>query len=133
MEEQTTYEAGKSFEGFKYPRENWTKLPNDLVNLFPKFSSQSEVLVVLYILRHTWGYQEFDEGKRISLDEFQYGRKKKEGRIDNGMGMAESSVIRGLRKAIEHGFIEEEVDDSDKGRIKKTYKLRMEPPLVCGF
>lgn len=112
------------FNGFNLPRENWSKLPHDLIDAFPIFSSQGEVLVVLYILRHTWGYHESE--KRITLDEFQHGRKRADGsRIDNGVGMAETSIIRGLAKANEHGFINIEIDDSDKGRIKKYYSLNM--------
>ena len=135
MEEQTEYEAGESFEGFEYPRENWTKLPNILIERLPDISSLSEMKIILYILRHTWGYQEFDDRKRISLDDFQYGREKKEGRIDNGIGMTRPSIISGVRRAIKHGFITEEVDDTDKGRITKRYSLKMKmlPEFKYGF
>jgi DNA-binding PadR family transcriptional regulator len=59
-----------------------------------------------------------------------HGRKKKSGeRIDNGTGLSKPSVIAGLKSAVEHGLLEEEIDDSDKARIKKCYKLKMKTPL----
>ena len=112
--------------GFTYPKENWSKLPHELIARFPDFTSQGEVLVVLYILRHTWGYQEFDEGKKITLDEFELGRKYRDGsRIDNGVGMSRTAILRGIEKAIKHGFIEIEEDNSDLARRKRWYKLCM--------
>jgi len=80
--------------------------------------------VILYILRHTWGYH--DDCKRISVDEFCNGRKRKGGeRLDAGTGLSEPTVRDGLARAEAHGFITVEVDDSDLGRIQKFYSLRM--------
>lgn len=82
--------------------------------------------LVEYVLKHTWGYSEFDMVKKITTDEFMSGRKKKDGtRIDIGTGLSKPSVIAGLKSAVEHGLLTEEVDDSDKARIKKFYKLKM--------
>jgi len=114
------------FAGFALPKENWSKLPHELVARFPDFDSQGEVLVVLYILRHTWGFQEFDEGKRISLDEFEHGRKKRGGaRMDNGIGMSRNTIKRGIDSAVKHGFIQVVEDASDAARIKRWYSLVM--------
>ena len=86
--------------------------------------------LVEYVLKHTWGYSEFDMVKKITTDEFMSGRKKKDGtRIDEGTGLSKPSVIAGLKSAVEHGLLTEEIDDSDKARIKKFYKLRMKPSL----
>lgn len=129
-EEKPTYEVKEPFKGFVYPQENYSKLPHMLTESLPEFTSLAELKVVMYILRHTWGYQEFDEGKRISTNEFRHGRKKRGGeRIDRGIGMAKKSVIDGLRRAVEHGFIEVEVDASDGGRVTKYYHLRMQPDI----
>jgi hypothetical protein len=68
--------------------------------------------------------------KKITTDEFMYGRKKKSAeRIDIGTGLSKPSVIAGLKSAVAHGFLEEEIDDSDKARIKKYYKLKMKTPI----
>lgn len=45
--------------------------------------------------------------------------------MDMGTGLSEMSVRNGIQKAIADGLIEEEIDDSDRGRIKKFYSLRM--------
>src|SRR5437588_8793293 len=68
--------------------------------------------------------------KKITTDEFMYGRKRKSGeRIDIGTGLSKPSVIAGLKSAVAHGLLEEETDDSDKARIKKYYKLKMRTPI----
>lgn len=119
------------FQGFNLPEENWSKLPHQLIESLSKFASQGELMVVLYILRHTWGFQEFDQFKKITLNEFMHGRKTtnlKEyptGRMDKGVGMSKGAIIRGLQRAEEHGFIKVEKDERDKARVKKYYMLNM--------
>lgn len=111
-----------AFQGFDGPKQNWSRLPHQLIEELPKIDSLAEMKVILYILRHTWGYG--DESKRITVDEFVNGRKRKDGtRIDNGCGIASNSVRSGLRKAEEHGYILVEVDDTDKARIEKFYSI----------
>src|SRR5438045_9700481 len=84
-----------------------------------------------YVLKHTSGYREFDMIKKITTDELMSGRKKKNGeRIDTGTGLSKPSVIEGLNSAVAHGLLEVEIDDSDKARIKKYYKLKMKTPIT---
>lgn len=112
----------QAFQGFGTPQENWSKLPHTLIAALPTIKSASELKVILYILRHTWGFHETE--KRISLDEFANGRKKRGGeRMDGGTGMSIPSIRSGIKRAIEHGFISVETDDSDKARVKKYYSL----------
>jgi DNA-binding PadR family transcriptional regulator len=113
---------------FERPRENWSKLPNQFVDeIMPEISTLSELKVILYILRHTWGFQ--DDDKRITLDEFENGRKRKDGtRIDKGCGLSHPSIVSGLKKAEKHGYIHVETDDSDKARIRKTYSIEYKSP-----
>jgi len=121
---------GLEFQGFEAPQENWCKLPHALIDVLPVFESKSELAVVLYVLRHTWGFQEFEAAKRITYDEFQYGRKRRDGtRIDGGTGLSRASVALGLKQALEHGFLEAETDAGDAARVKKFYRLRMLPDL----
>jgi predicted transcriptional regulator len=116
----------QNFRGFDIPRQNWFKLPNNWTDLSAAMQSWAEQKVVEYVLRHTWGYQEYSSLKRITLDEFEKGRRRTDGtRIDQGIGMRRQAIISGIRQAIEGGFLIEEVDDSDKGRVKKYYGLRM--------
>src|SRR5437763_15408604 len=118
------------FTGFSKPEANFFRLPNEWTDITAKVTSLAEMKLVEYVLKHTWGYSEFDVVKKITTDEFMSGRKKKSGeRIDIGTGLSKPSVIAGLKSAVEHGLLEEEIDDSDKARIKKFYKLKMKMPL----
>lgn len=112
------------FPGFTEPKENWSKLPHQLVDAFPLIETLGEALVILYVLRHTWGFQ--DQEKRITTDEFQRGRKRKDGtRLDHGTGLSAPTVRTSIKKAIKHGFLAVETDARDKARTRKFYSLNM--------
>ena len=118
------------FAGFEEPKENWSKLPHALIEAMPQIETSGELKVILYILRHTWGYHNAqgkrDVEKKITLDEFMHGRRLRDrSRMDTGLGLSKPTIIDGLRRAEQHGFIEVDVDDSDGGRIKKFYRLKM--------
>lgn len=118
-----------NFKGFAPPSANYSKLPHEFINLLPEINSMAELKVVIYILRHTWGFSEYDKPKRITTDEFMNGRKRKDGtRLDNGTGLSNKSVISGLESAVEHGFVFVEKDETDKARIEKSYLLN-----ICGM
>src|SRR5205807_8025569 len=120
----------QTFEGFSKPEANFFRLPNEWTDITAQVTSLAEMKLVEYVLKHTWGYSEFDMVKKITTDEFMYGRKKKSGeRIDTGTGLSKPSVIAGLKSAVAHGLLEEEIDDADKARIKKYYKLKMKNPI----
>lgn len=115
------------FDGFLEPFENWSKLPHTLISALPLVDSLAELKIVLYILRHTWGYKEYDAAKPITTDEFAHGRKKKDGsRIDNGIGMSEPSIRSGVKLAIKHGFIKVTTDKTDLARVEKSYQLNIQ-------
>jgi len=117
-----------SFNGFSKPESNYFKMPNEWPNITAKITSLAELKVIEYVLRHTWGFQEYDIAKKITTDEFMNGRKGKDGdRIDEGTGLSNRSIIDGLRRAVAHGFLIEKVDDRDKARVKKYYMLNMLP------
>lgn len=116
------------FEGFVRPVSNYFRMPNNWTDITAKIKSLAELKVIEYVLRHTWGFQEFDgELKKITIDEFMHGRKRKgeKKRLDKGTGLSNRSVIDGLRHAVEHGYLICEVDDSDKARTEKSYALNM--------
>ncbi|HWE60750.1 MAG TPA: hypothetical protein VHB98_03490, partial [Chloroflexota bacterium] len=122
-------DTAMSFAGFDPPESNFWRLPNNWFDIVVCFTSWAEHKVVEYILRHTWGYHEYDACKLITMDEFMHGRKRRDGsRLDAGCGMAENSIKKGIADAVAHGFLVVEVDDSDRGRIKKYYGPRMRRP-----
>ena len=119
------------FPGFDVPRQNWFKMPNAWTDITAGITSLAELKVIEYVLKHTWGYREYGIAKLITTNEFMQGRRRKDGtRIDRGTGLSKPSVIAGLKAAVAHGFLEELVDDSDRGRIKKSYSLKMLPGLT---
>ena len=116
------------FSGFPTPKQNWFKMPNEWIDLCADINSLAEIKVVQYVMRHTWGHQEYGIKKRISVDEFMNGRQRSgDGRMDKGTGLSKPSVIAGIKSAVKRGFLIEEVDASDKARVKKYYSLRMRP------
>jgi hypothetical protein len=114
------------YEGFEKPASNYFRLPRDWTDITSKITSLAELKIVEYVLKHTWGYHEYGQVKKITIDEFMHGRKYKTGeRVDKGTGLTKQSVIDGIKKAIAHGLLLEEIDSSDKARIKKSYALKM--------
>jgi len=120
------------FTGFEEPQANYSKLPHALIDELNNINSVSELKVILYILRHTWGFRDSD--KKITIDEFSNGRKRADGsRMDGGCGIHPNSVRAGLDAAIEHGYILMEEDASDLARNKRRYSInsrgaKVEPP-----
>jgi hypothetical protein len=102
-------------------------VPALFVDVVAAIDNLAELKVVLYILRHTWGFREYNSPKRITIDEFMHGRKKADRtRMDSGTGLSERAVMQGLQRAIAHGFVVCYVDDSDQARVKHYYQLRMQ-------
>jgi len=121
----------KPFEGFDQPESNWFRMPNSWTDMTAGINSIAELKIVEYILRHTWGYQEYALKKHITIDEFVNGRRRQDGsRMDSGTGLSERAVYDGIRKAVEDGLIEEETDSSDRGRVKKYFSLHMRDSLA---
>jgi hypothetical protein len=126
-----THEGSEpTFTGFARPEQNWFRAPYDWIDISAGITNIAELKVVQYILRHTWGFQEYGIKKHITIDEFVRGRKRRDGsRMDKGTGLSERAVRYGLADALKHGYIEEAVDDSDRARIKKFYALKMQAQL----
>lgn len=121
-----------TFAGFDVPQENWSKLPHQLVDVLHLFSSLAELKIVLYILRHTWGFQ--DDSKRITLDEFEHGRKCADGtRMDKGIGMTKPSIINGIKRAVKHGFVFIDSDVSGNSYSLTYQGLKSLTPPVKKF
>jgi hypothetical protein len=123
MEENTV-----AFPGFPHPDiEGFTRVPNEFIeNEMAKIDNMAELKVILYAMRHTWGYQEYGEWKFISIDEFANGRKRKDGtRMDSGTGLGTTAVKSGLRCASKHGYLIQGYDRKDLARIRKAYYLKM--------
>lgn len=120
-----------NFQGFDRPESNWFKVPNDFWD-FAELTVHERILL-LYILRHTWGFSEYDEPKKITVDEFMNGRKRSDGtRIDKGCQMSRGAVSQGLTRLGNLGYLEITTDDSDAARVKKYYRLKMSDTVIQG-
>ncbi len=114
------------FPGFELqPLSGYSQLYHDwLSEIIANINNVAELKVVLYTFRHTCGFQEAEVAKYITVDEFMFGRKHKDGtRMDFGTRLSEMSVRTACKKGVEHGFLVEDVDDTDFARIKKGYNL----------
>lgn len=80
--------------------------------------------LVCYVLRHTIGYQNTFEPKHITLDEFEHGRKRRDGsRMDHGTGMYKQQIEEAIVDAVRAGALYAEEDERDKGRITWRYAV----------
>jgi DNA-binding transcriptional ArsR family regulator len=127
---------GYLFPGFDAPQANYHRTPNNITLIMAQICGDPETgspkasafAVLCYILRHTWGYGEFEQYKCISMDEFCRGRSYRDQdrtRMDNGTGLSESTVLNSLKYLERKGYIEVKYDDGDRGRIRKYYRLRI--------
>ena len=105
---------------------SYFNVPAFFVDVIAAIDNLAELKVIMYIMRHTWGFREFWRPIRLTTDELMHGRFKKGGeRMDSGTGLSKSAVQDGLDRALKHGFIECLVDDRDQARVKHYYRLRM--------
>lgn len=106
--------------------EQWIALPRELLARLSTFRSLAELKVVLYVLWHTYGYREYASMKAITLDEFEHGRKRKDGsRMDEGTGLSRAAIKLGLKQAKEDAFLYEVVDAHDQARIVRWYAVQL--------
>ncbi len=124
------------FEGFSSPYT--TPTPDQFYDrVLAEIDNLAELKVVLYVIRHTFGWGKFID--RISLSQFAHGITKRtfvregdefkqvEITIDRGTGLSEPAVIQGLRRAIEHGYL---VRYMVCGRCGQEI-FEEEPPAKC--
>ena len=59
--------SGPTFPGFSKPEANFFRLPNEWTDITAHLTSLAEMKLVEYVLKHTWGYSEFDVVKKSPL------------------------------------------------------------------
>src|SRR5260221_11433182 len=111
-----------AFEGFLNPDEyGYSRFPHDWIDVFKVVDNLAEIKILFYVARHTWGFQEVDQWKKITTNEFMHGR----GGLDQGTGLSKQSVLAGIEKAMKHGYLLCKTNDRDRARVKKYYKLKV--------
>ena len=121
------------YEGFSGP--NGTIVPDDVFDLLAPRLKESELRVLLYILRRTFGFGKSADA--ISLSQLTKGIKTRDGRIlDYGTGMSRKAVIAGVKGLVNKGIITVERRRTEKGDTgTNVYKLRFRndsPPVTEG-
>ncbi len=95
------------FQGFNRP--TTTDTPDEFFDvILPEVKGLAELKVILYVIRHTFGYNKWLD--RISLSEFEHGivTQDDQGRrkvVDAGVGLSRRAVIDGLKAAVEHDYL----------------------------
>ncbi|MCO6449309.1 MAG: hypothetical protein J5I90_00850 [Caldilineales bacterium] len=135
-----------NFPGFRRPRANFYRLPNDWFDIWRQARSQSERTRILgalkvseYLIKWTWGYQNYDQPLRLSWLDFQRGRqgscrqgrqgscrqggRRNRRRLDLGTGLSSRSLQEALSLAVALGLMERHEEDA--GQF--TYLPRLRP------
>ncbi len=86
------------FIGFYSPK--YTQVPDDLFDDLMSELSGSELKVLLYVIRRTFGFKK--DSDHISLSQLVSGIVKKDGTIqDKGTGLHKDSVIKAVKSLVE--------------------------------
>lgn len=110
------------YEGFSGP--NGTIVPDDVFDLLAPQLKESELRVLLYIVRRTFGFGK--NADAISLKQLTDGIVTRDGRVlDYGTGMSRKAVISGVRGLAQKGIITIEHRQSERGDSQvNIYRLR---------
>jgi len=105
------------FPGFYRPRSNYYRLPNDWFDVWRAARAARDggrivapLKATEYVVKWTWGYQNFDRPVRLSWHHFQYGRVVGKVRLDRGTGLSSRILGEALDTAVELGFLERHGD-----------------------
>lgn len=110
------------FAGFSSP--NTTPVPDELFDVLAARLTESELRVLLYIVRRTFGFKKRSDA--ISLKQMVEGIKTRDGRVmDVGTGMSKQGVLRGVQGLVRKGIIEVHRRLTDEGDSEvNVYSLR---------
>jgi hypothetical protein len=127
-----------NFQGFQSP--NFTSVPDDVFDMLLPHLTGSELKVLLYIIRRTYGFKKSSDS--ISLSQMLTGITTKDGQVlDRGAGVAKQALLRALRSLHEKNIIRSRRQRSqDRGDEPTIYSLvmasdtpgmKMAPPVVA--
>jgi len=115
------------FDGFRRPKANFYRLPNDWFDIWQQIRRQTGQVRILgalkaveYVIKWTWGYGNFADPVHLSWSDFQEGRRTKNGwRHDKGTGLSRPALSGALTLAVQVGLLE---------KSGSAYLPRLMPP-----
>lgn len=112
-----------TFQGFQSP--NYTQVPDELFDELLAVLSGSELKVVLYIIRRTFGFKKTSDN--ISLSQMLNGITTRDGRqLDRGVGLSKSTLLQAVRGCTEKGLIiPTRRESSERGNEPTNYRLNL--------
>ena len=119
------------YQGFSRP--NYTQVPDDVFDVLLPELTESELKVLLYIIRRTFGFKK--DADTISLKQMVEGIRTRDGRqLDRGAGVSKTSAVRGVNGLVEKGIILAVRNRSaEKGDEATTYTLHVVEVPVSRF
>lgn len=119
------------FHGFQSPR--YTMVPDEIFDKLLPHLSPSELKVLLYLVRRTFGFKK--DSDTISLSQLCNGIKTRTGKvIDNGTGLSRPAVIKALKVLEENNIILAHRSRNYKGEKQtNTYSLNIIHRVVKKF
>ena len=124
MSNQDQMDDGFRFQGFRSP--NYTMVPDELFDQLLPVLSGSELKVLLYIIRRTFGFKR--ESDTISLSQMLNGIITRDGRVlDRGAGVSKPPLLQALRSLQEKSiiFAERQVSN-ERGNEPTIYRLNLQ-------
>ena len=113
----------RNFQGFQRP--NYTMVPDELFDELLSDLSGSELKVLLYIIRRTFGFKK--DSDNISLSQMMHGIKTRDGRVlDRGVGLTKKTVLGALRSLEDSNIIISQRRQSvERGNEPTEYRLNV--------
>jgi phage replication O-like protein O len=112
-----------TYNGYSSP--NYTPVPDELFDEQLPDLSGSELKVLLYIIRRTFGFKK--DSDNISLNQLLHGITTKEGEVlDRGTGLTKKTLLEAIKSLVEKNLIiTERRRSKEKGDEPTTYRLNV--------
>jgi len=104
---------------------NSFQTPNIYIDRYMHLLTDSELRVLFYTIRRTFGFQKVSD--RISISQYVDGKKNQEGEsLDYGTGLARASVIKALDSLIAFGFMLKDSENNPVLNNGCAYSLQLD-------
>ena len=125
--------ADEPFRYAGFTRPNYTQVPDDVFDVLLPELTESELKVLLYIIRRTFGFKK--DADTISLKQMVEGIRTRDGRqLDRGAGISKTSAVRGINGLVDKGVVVAIRNRSqEKGDEPTSYTLRFADAPVSRF